>query len=930
MSSLKVDVNANSKNDCFTDPHFLEEVDVKKLYALTQSKGILQEDSSWWEDINIDWSSLHNGNIPNEKNFIENMLHKVTKIGDKYFLKVRYFSRRDFGRVYPVKSQSLGIMRRPIRHFLCDGLYYDVDMVAAHQSILKDICDGYGIECPELNNYLENRDELFKKYSGIDKSLTRDVVKCIYIRIMYGSSLKKIFRDYDIPMVAEKKIFKKSKKEGKKLIQKTKKINLVAEFAAFETEIKHINMALYKIVGQEFYDKLTKHKSRNKDGTFLSLYLQMWELEILDCCVEVAKNKGLITKNNCEIILAHDGFMIKQDLFNAEYDINNLIDDINFEIEEELGMSVKVKVKEFDEKDEVYEALRKQNISYTDDYVDAFEKKYGCMRDDLKFMKNDDERISELFYCNQKDKYAYCDKIFYGLVNNGLYKQIKDKTFRNTFSNYMKDFIEELDRQELDHEEHSKDVLIEKINEISALVEEHKLDVKKGLLNDKFYQEMFDNAEKLSAGAKNKIRDKILNESKKSYLINRLYQKFSNDRFEEILDTNPNLLGFENGVWDCRTNEFRDAREGEYVSMSVGYDWNNEWCNNETAPEWLKERASVLLIKLREMFKEEDDLNYILKAAARCLEGDSNREEVAHFMKGVGANGKSLFITLMRLVMGDYYYNMPYTYFSNPSKDNRDPTLFGAAKKRFIEVNEPNEKFVWNADVFKRTTGNDIIGARNNYQTKDIHFKMGHIWCAANHFIRFNSDTGGNSMKRRIRGAEFPFVFKPVEAHEEWKKNHDKKHHWKLKAGDDDFKTHIESGYFNEALMFILMGAFKMYKEEGITLTKNFKEDTIRYFDELSEDKAWFVDNIRKRNAEDKKVNINVKDLRIRHNEDQNVNWSGKWFLKKIREFYPDAEIKNTNGFDIWGNKSKGKMLCGYVFIGDVTDDLDCDSDDGL
>ena len=59
MSSLKIVVNANSKNDCFTDPHFLEEIDVKKLYALTKSKGILQEDSSWWEDINIDWSSLH-------------------------------------------------------------------------------------------------------------------------------------------------------------------------------------------------------------------------------------------------------------------------------------------------------------------------------------------------------------------------------------------------------------------------------------------------------------------------------------------------------------------------------------------------------------------------------------------------------------------------------------------------------------------------------------------------------------------------------------------------------------------------------------------------------------------------------------------------------------------------------------------------------
>ena len=97
--------------------------------------------------------------------------------------------------------------------------------------------------------------------------------------------------------------------------------------------------------------------------------------------------------------------------------------------------------------------------------------------------------------------------------------------------------------------------------------------------------------------------------------------------------------------------------------------------------------------------------------------------------------------------------------------------------------------------------------------------------------------------------------------------------------------------------MFILMNAYKDYVERGayLKLTKNLKEDTLRYFEELSEDKAWFNNNIRRATADDEKVNLDVKSLREKHNEDQNLNWSGKWSCKKLREFYPDAVMQRTN-----------------------------------
>jgi len=719
---------------------------------------------------------------------------------------------------------------------------------------------------------------------------------------MYGSTLDNIFRNNNLPT-------------------KYKKF-----FTKFEKEIQNINIHLYKIVGEAFYKKLTKNKTYNKEGTFLSLYLQMWEYEILQLTTDVARENNLISTQNVEIILAHDGFMIKKDLFTDKYSIENLVQDINFAIHDRFKLDVKVKVKPFDEKDNIYKALKNENISWTDEYEDTFEAKYGIMRDKVFSVRCDDECISELFYKKQKNNYAYCNKTFYGLVDNGLYKPIIDKTFRNIYSKYMKDFIKELDHYDITTPETQATEIEKKFMKIYNIANENNIELDKSFCKKSFQLMSFvKDADQKHKSFQDKVRAKILNESKKGYIINRLYQKFSNDDFEETLDTNPYLLGFENGVWDTRTMEFRDAEPGEFVSMSVGYTWNKYFddekiktCNDEVIKnefKKIKTNAEYLMCQMQEWFKEEEDLDYLLKASSRCLEGDSNKEEVAHFMKGGGGNGKSVYMDLQRLVMGDYYYTFPYTYFSHPKTDNRDPTLYGAAKKRCIAVHEPDEGFVWHADVYKRSTGNDMVGARNNYGTKDIHFKLGHFWIPANHNITFNSDTGGTSMKRRIRGLEFPYTFKTGEEYNEWKKDHSEKDHWKLKRGNEDFKKDIESGYFTQAFMYILMGAFKRYKKDGIELTENFKKDTEEYFNNLSGDKEWFLSNIRKSTSNDEKINLCVTELRRKHREDENLNWSGKTFCNKLREFYPNCEIKPTSGYDTWGNRKKGRMLIGFTMI---------------
>ena len=301
---------------------------------------------------------------------------------------------------------------------------------------------------------------------------------------------------------------------------------------------------------------------------------------------------------------------------------------------------------------------------------------------------------------------------------------------------------------------------------------------------------------------------------------------------EEVLDTDPNLLGFENGLFDIRYMEFRNAKEGEYASMSVGYEWNKEWDvsnidinDTETwifPDEEINKKAKELLKKLGDMFHEQEDLIYMLKAFSRCLRGDSNVEKVAHFLSGVGANGKSVLFSLMRLALGDYYQVLPFRCLKAGYRLN--PALHDCAKKRFIEASEPNENFVLNADTFKRMTGNDVIQVRRPHQHKITSFKMGHLFIAANYVLQFNTDV--SSMKHRVRAANFPFTFRTQKEIDECI---DTKKKEVMKLRDNELKNKIERGYYKEAMMWLLMCAYKKYRKEGLVLTPNFKNNTETY-----------------------------------------------------------------------------------------------------
>jgi hypothetical protein len=71
-----------------------------------------------------------------------------------------------------------------------------------------------------------------------------------------------------------------------------------------------------------------------------------------------------------------------------------------------------------------------------------------------------------------------------------------------------------------------------------------------------------------------KIVEKLMNTSFKDLLMKEAKNFFYDNKFDEKLDSNLQLIGFENGVFDLDKGVFRDGRPDDYITFSTKNDYN--------------------------------------------------------------------------------------------------------------------------------------------------------------------------------------------------------------------------------------------------------------------------------------------------------------------------------------------------------------------
>lgn len=239
------------------------------------------------------------------------------------------------------------------------------------------------------------------------------------------------------------------------------------------------------------------------------------------------------------------------------------------------------------------------------------------------------------------------------------------------------------------------------------------------------------------------FKTSVINEAK--YLF---YQ--SDPHFIEHLDSNPYLIGFENGVYDLKAGEFRAGRREDYITFTTGYNWIPY--NPES-----KEVQSIYKF-LGEILTNGTVREYTLGVLGRSLIGFP--DEKFYIWTGLsGANGKSTLVNFLEMTLGDYAISQDVALLTNKraASNAATPEIIEIKGKRMVFFQEPEPTDRLRTGILKQFTGGDTIRARELYKKPICFRSMSNFFMCCNDLPHVSALDGGTW--RRIRVTEFTSRF---------------------------------------------------------------------------------------------------------------------------------------------------------------------------
>lgn len=252
--------------------------------------------------------------------------------------------------------------------------------------------------------------------------------------------------------------------------------------------------------------------------------------------------------------------------------------------------------------------------------------------------------------------------------------------------------------------------------------------------------------------AKTTDREHIMTESR---------HKFYKPDFFDKLDQDPYLMGFNNGVMDFREKIFRTGKPDDYISKSTHINY----IKLDKTDKQQQEIASEVIEFMHQLFPVQEEYDYMFDHLASTLIGNSINQTFTMYT-GEGRNGKSVMISLMAKILGDYKVEVPLSLITGKRVQEGGTSAEKAALKgaRYAVFQEPQKGDKINEGKMKElTSGKDPITCRAPYMANMITFiPQATFAVACNVMMDVDSNDGGTW--RRIRVAPFLSYFteKPV------------------------------------------------------------------------------------------------------------------------------------------------------------------------
>jgi len=229
---------------------------------------------------------------------------------------------------------------------------------------------------------------------------------------------------------------------------------------------------------------------------------------------------------------------------------------------------------------------------------------------------------------------------------------------------------------------------------------------------------------------------------------------FTDENFEELLDSHPHLIGFENGVYDLKMHEFRDGLPDDYISFSTNRHYVDYHADSVDVKEIMEYMGQV--------FTDPAVKKYMMDVMACIIDG-SIRQEKFYIFTGSGSNSKSKMLELLQRAIGDYYCILPIALLTQKraASNAAQSELERTKGRRFAIMQEPGESEKINIGLMKELSGGDRILTRGLFKDP-IEFKPQFTMImTCNELPEVASDDGGTWRRIRVIAFTSKFVEHP-------------------------------------------------------------------------------------------------------------------------------------------------------------------------
>lgn len=333
-------------------------------------------------------------------------------------------------------------------------------------------------------------------------------------------------------------------------------------------------------------------------------------------------------------------------------------------------------------------------------------------------------------------------------------------------------------------------------------------------------------------------------------------------------DTNQTLIGFNNGVIDLKSGEFRDKAPEDYVLKTTGYDY--------IKPS--KEAVDELNEFFVKVFPDKKEREFVLEMCSTCLVGKP--VEKFFILEGSGRNGKSSLTDLLLGTVGNEYgLSSTSGVLQDSPTVGANPQLASIDNKRVVVFREidPNKKIV--CATYKSMTGGGTISARNCFQNTTVKILSGTFILECNTRPQFNealteADYG------RIVDVPFRSLFND---------NIKGVNNETVFLASEKVKTYSTNAAIKSAFidMLIPKAVKKLQNWACYELPDSIGLRTANYFETSSEILSWLMSKYEPTN--NKKDVLNTKDMFSRYGDTQIIGYAERktktltWFREFLR-----------------------------------------------